>query len=26
MSWITAFLVVSILAGYAGSRVFGISV
>jgi hypothetical protein len=26
MSWITAFLIISILAGYAGSRVFGISV
>lgn len=26
MSWITAFLVISIVAGYAGSRVFGISV
>lgn len=26
MSWITAFLVVSILGGYVGSRVFGISV
>lgn len=26
MSWITAFLVISICAGYAGSRLFGISV
>lgn len=26
MSWITAFLIISILTGYAGSRVFGISV